>query len=305
MPSFYDSKIEFLRNNGNDIVGYLQVLLFPFPLCMLFLYSFIKSLNNYPIIIICLCGITITTAIIFSVHIIFWVFKSYFRDIPDINLEIAYYEFYFSISFLPLLLTLILFTAGRKGLYYSKKTKIWIALGVVIVGGILAKMLIPRESNADDVTNQKIGEYIISSVEKNIIFDSYEKTYDEYNNIFSSKEIERTRYIFQDKNSKKYYDFESFDDDGLIGGYIDYSLNRQLKVYVNKKELEDSSYGTKEKPIPILSVKLSAEALNVMKQYEIEAFQSYNDLEQPSVEKYLKYFKSKEDFKKMFPENKN
>lgn len=177
------------------------------------------------------------------------------------------------------------------------------------LGILLARFIAPyigayfKDFNSNSVTRQQAGIYLSNSEREEVLFTSFIKKYDDFSSAFNSNGVYRHSYIFQDENSQKYFVFQVFDLDISFSTFeIENIKNKKINVFVNKEELNDLNYGTRDKPIPIFI--FSDDIFNSVDPKEINSFKSYNNFKMLSVGKYLKYFKSKEDFKKMFPENK-
>ena len=78
----------------------------------------------------------------------------------------------------------------------------------------------------------------------------------------------------------------------------------QIYIYINKTQNEDPSYGTIEKPLPILHFRSANPALRSMRQNNRDSDSAYlKDRYTENVKLYLEYFIEKEDFKKLFPDS--
>ena len=72
--------------------------------------------------------------------------------------------------------------------------------------------------------------------------------------------------------------------------------------YYNKIQNEDPSYGTIDKPLPILHFRSANPALRSMRKDNKDADEAYlKKVYEENVKLYLQYFIEKEDFKKLFP----
>ena len=72
--------------------------------------------------------------------------------------------------------------------------------------------------------------------------------------------------------------------------------------YYNKIQNEDPSYGTIDKPLPILHFRSANPALKSMRKDNKDADEAYlKKVYEENVKLYLQYFIDKEDFKKLFP----
>ena len=72
--------------------------------------------------------------------------------------------------------------------------------------------------------------------------------------------------------------------------------------YYNKIQNADPSYGTIDKPLPILHFRSANPALRSMRKDNKDADEAYlKKVYEENVKLYLQYFIEKEDFKKLFP----
>ncbi|MFK8289420.1 hypothetical protein ACI76W_09275 [Capnocytophaga canimorsus] len=77
-----------------------------------------------------------------------------------------------------------------------------------------------------------------------------------------------------------------------------------MYFYYNKTQNADPSYGTIDKPLPILHFRSADPALRSMRQNNKDSDPVYlKERYTENVKLYLEYFIEKEDFKKLFPEN--
>ena len=77
-----------------------------------------------------------------------------------------------------------------------------------------------------------------------------------------------------------------------------------IEIYYNKTQNADPSYGTIDKPLPILHFRSANPALRSMRQNNGDSDPVYlKERYTENVKLYLEYFIEKEDFKKLFPEN--
>jgi len=111
---------------------------------------------------------------------------------------------------------------------------------------------------------------------------------------------------FQDSISNKYFSLRLFDKNFQITNFVDESLvNTEITVYVNKDDLNNPAYGTKQNPIPVFSFKGVKEPVRV-ESNNPGSVNGYKTLEPTQAEYehnvllYLKYIMTKEEFKKRF-----
>ena len=109
------------------------------------------------------------------------------------------------------------------------------------------------------------------------------------------------KYPFYLKKYKKNFVilmFEGFDDNrqyrqSLLGRGAFTNGSNNLTVYINKKQLQDSKYGTKENPVPVF-------AIEFLSQNNSDTFHVSNKLNEVFVGQYLKFFMAEEEFKETF-----
>lgn len=84
----------------------------------------------------------------------------------------------------------------------------------------------------------------------------------------------------------------------------DRTICPDMYFYYKKTQNLDPTYGTIDKPLPILHFRSSNPALCSMRQNNRDSGPAYlKEKYTENVGQYLKYFIEKEDFKKLFPEN--
>ncbi|MFK8289422.1 hypothetical protein ACI76W_09285 [Capnocytophaga canimorsus] len=77
-----------------------------------------------------------------------------------------------------------------------------------------------------------------------------------------------------------------------------------MYFYYNKTQNSDPTYGTIDKPLPILHFRSANPALRSMRRNNRDSDSVYlKERYTENVKLYLEYFIEKEDFKKLFPEN--
>ena len=82
----------------------------------------------------------------------------------------------------------------------------------------------------------------------------------------------------------------------------DKNIYPDIIFYYNKIQNEDPSYGTIDKPLPILHFRSANPALRSMRKDNKDADEAYlKKVYEENVKLYLQYFIEKEDFKKLFP----
>ena len=100
-------------------------------------------------------------------------------------------------------------------------------------------------------------------------------------------------YLFYDENYKKFFWLSTFNyvhpSDKEIGFIIGRTESAEYKVYINKDQLNNPDYGTKDNPIPIWPVELTDKEIS----FNSEATHLY-------IGQYLSHFMPKEEYKEMF-----
>ncbi|MFC7348896.1 hypothetical protein ACFQO9_19435 [Chryseobacterium zhengzhouense] len=153
------------------------------------------------------------------------------------------------------------------------------------VGGILSN------------DNERLG---IKTISKMTYFSNRNMSYiraDTYT--YFSKELNkyiRTYSISEGYFSEVLLDFGNKDKDRTIWP--------DMYFYYNKSQNADPTFGTIDKPLPILHFRSANPALRSMRQNNKDSDPAY--LKQKyteNVKLYLEYFIEKEDFKKLFPES--
>ena len=82
----------------------------------------------------------------------------------------------------------------------------------------------------------------------------------------------------------------------------DKNIYPDMYFYYNKAQNIDPSYGTIDKPLPILHFRSANPALKSMRKENKDADEAYlKKVYEENVKLYLGYFIEKEDFKKLFP----
>ncbi|MDQ0970088.1 hypothetical protein QFZ20_005491 [Flavobacterium sp. W4I14] len=109
-----------------------------------------------------------------------------------------------------------------------------------------------------------------------------------------------------DQTTRKYFQITMFDLYNQFFGAID---NKKVLIKVNKQDLNNPTYGTKEKPIPVFSVRGADKPLTEHRATDQDlAGSDYNidttpDWYKYNVYMYLTYIMPKEEFEKRFGKN--
>ncbi|MFK8294888.1 hypothetical protein ACI760_01695 [Capnocytophaga canimorsus] len=131
---------------------------------------------------------------------------------------------------------------------------------------------------------------------------------------FSNRNMSYVRantYTYFSKEFNKYIRIYSISE-GYFGDVLfdfgrankDRTIWPDMYFYYNKTQNADPSYGTIDKPLPILHFRSANPALRSMRRNNGDSDPVYlKERYTENVKLYLEYFIEKEDFKKLFPEN--
>ncbi|MFK8275280.1 hypothetical protein ACI76Y_06305 [Capnocytophaga cynodegmi] len=123
--------------------------------------------------------------------------------------------------------------------------------------------------------------------------------------------VRATTYTYFSKEFNKYIRTYSISE-GYFGEVLlafgdkdkDRTIWPDMYFYYNKTQNADPSYGTIDKPLPILHFRSANPALRSMRRNNRDSDSVYlKERYTENVKLYLEYFIEKEDFKKLFPEN--
>ncbi|MDH2205908.1 MULTISPECIES: hypothetical protein [Empedobacter] len=130
---------------------------------------------------------------------------------------------------------------------------------------------------------------------------------------FSNRNMSYLRgdsYIFFSKELNKYVQTLVISEGAYLNKeLLDFGNSKKNKnvypdiiFYYNKIQNEDPSYGTIDKPLPILHFRSANPALRSMRKENKDTDEAYlKKVYEENVKLYLQYFIDKEDFKKLFP----
>lgn len=130
---------------------------------------------------------------------------------------------------------------------------------------------------------------------------------------FSNRNMSYLRgdsYIFFSKELNKYVQTLVISEGAYLNKeLLDFGNSKKNKnvypdiiFYYNKIQNEDPSYGTIDKPLPILHFRSANPALKSMRKDNKDADEAYlKKVYEENVKLYLQYFIEKEGFKKLFP----
>ncbi|MFK8275281.1 hypothetical protein ACI76Y_06310 [Capnocytophaga cynodegmi] len=131
---------------------------------------------------------------------------------------------------------------------------------------------------------------------------------------FSNRNMSYVRantYTYFSKEFNKYIRIYSISE-GYFGDVLfdfgdkdkDRTIWPDMYFYYNKTQNSDPTYGTIDKPLPILHFRSANPALRSMRRNNRDSDPVYlKERYTENVKLYLEYFIEKEDFKKLFPEN--
>ncbi|ATA92050.1 hypothetical protein CGC56_07725 [Capnocytophaga canimorsus] len=123
--------------------------------------------------------------------------------------------------------------------------------------------------------------------------------------------VRATTYTYFSKEFNKYIRTYSISE-GYFGEVLlafgdkdkDRTIWPDMYFYYNKTQNADPSYGTIDKPLPILHFRSANPALRSMRRNNRDSDSVYlKERYTENVKLYLEYFIEKEDFEKLFPEN--
>ena len=130
---------------------------------------------------------------------------------------------------------------------------------------------------------------------------------------FSNRNMSYLRgdsYLYFSKELNKYVQTMVINEGGYLNNELldfgdeekDKSIYPDMYFFYNKTQNADPSYGTIDKPLPILHFRSSNPALRSMRDNSKDSDEVYlKKVYEENVKLYLQYFIEKEDFKKLFP----
>ena len=178
-----------------------------------------------------------------------------------------------------------------------------VALGVGLFGFIY---FFTKPNNSTRNIDKYVSKYIDNSIELEFDYlDNIENI--EYDDIyvgFNLKKLQRSKlssvpnnqFTVYDSSRNKYFRVILVDSPESMKIHRTYILETLVKAKVNQNQLQEPSYGTKEKPIPILYLEIPKYKQS-QNYYMIEKTpEKYRE----SVYYYLAYIMPKDEFKRMF-----
>ncbi|WP_426325392.1 hypothetical protein [Pedobacter sp. R-06] len=184
------------------------------------------------------------------------------------------------------------------------------AVGVIIIFPILIYGInILFKSRGND-SAKHINEYINGFIPIYIDFPKYSDlklSYDQYSTSLTSPAGSIYKISFFDKGFKKNYQITFFDyPDFEASKFTTVLHNKKIIIYVNKYDMSNKFYGTKENPIPVFRVRENLPDSVSIKRGEENGWNvdiTENQFKY-NVEQYLTYIMPKEEFRERFEKQK-
>ncbi len=161
-----------------------------------------------------------------------------------------------------------------------------------------------KKASTNIVTENSINAFVTDSLAITLTFTSYSFREVRYSH-FLTEDLASHNYIFYNPNYKKYLSIQMTTIFGPLKSTLEIANRTPIQCTVSRKQLSDSYYGTKENPV--LVFKCIIPRNSKWDQYDkrdAERIAQYNDDYKKSIFNYLTYFMPKEQFQKMFPEQK-
>lgn len=189
-------------------------------------------------------------------------------------------------------------------------------LFVIIFFVVLYKVSHSPENDADKYYKQYFASITtVKVLPLKIVDPDYAIHYTHYNTGFTLigyKALSGSIYVFnfQDSISNKYFSLRLFDKKYEFTHFArELLVNNEVLAYVNKDDLNNPIYGTKEKPIPVFSYKGIKEPIRISSQSpgSVNGYESIEPTQaeyEHNVLLYLKYIMTKDEFKKRFESGK-
>jgi hypothetical protein len=195
-----------------------------------------------------------------------------------------------------------------------KKTG-WITLGVVagmILGRILAPYIISFiarktiNSTTNHVSQNQVEQFTRDSSKISVSFTEYKYVEKRYKHFFT-RHLTMSCYIFYDNKYKKYFALQIVSNDLPSISLLSIAKNVKVECMINNQQLKDIHYGTYDNPVFVL--KLIIPPNGTWDEYDRADAKYIVDgntdrLCKNNVYNYLTYFTPKEEFQKMFPDQK-
>jgi hypothetical protein len=191
----------------------------------------------------------------------------------------------------------------------------WITLGVIL-GMILGRIFAPYvtsfialkiiNSTTNHVVQSQVEQFTRDSAQLIVSFNDYKYVEKRYKHFFT-RHLTMSCYIFFDNNYKRYFALQIVSNDLPAISLLNIAKNIKIKCTINKAQLKDNNYGTFDNPLFVL--KLNIPPIETWDEYDQSdakyiAEGNTDKLCKNNVYNYLTYFTSKEEFQKMFPEQK-
>jgi hypothetical protein len=196
--------------------------------------------------------------------------------------------------------------------------KYWTIGIMAALGMILGRMFLPSlgkyiENQAiNQITDVEVIKYINNSKQLNFRFNKYEYNQSYYRGNFLSKaSLEpyqiRTNYTFYDTVLQKYFSIQMFDFSNIsaFDELLEIANGVNITAIVNNEELQNNNYGTADNPIPIFKCFIPDNiSWHKYSQSRAAIIKRNNEHYRKSIFYHLTYYTPKEEFQKMFPEQK-
>jgi hypothetical protein len=181
-------------------------------------------------------------------------------------------------------------------------------IGVGIIGPLIIRYYEKQTINFNETGRKKVDEYIANSkTVKLFMHCSFEGTGETRNERFDDrwakyhssgdrrgKIVDICTYPFYSEEYKKFFCIQMYNPWGRIPVEIESKVfNDTIVATVNTLQLNDTSYGSEKKPIPIFNMKMPDTSADSILNTKPDEYRDY-------VGEYLMYSMSKKDFEKMF-----
>lgn len=181
---------------------------------------------------------------------------------------------------------------------------IGIPLFILVVNFFYFKGNNPKET--------EINNYIQNSKKDTIILPKNAETINEQYLVGLSRRSRPSavlkKYLFFNETTKKHYSlliFKGFDSNSTMRWWALGNKNEGdiISILINKAQLNNPKYGTKENPVPVFPIDLilpAEESSWEARGFKEDPFHVSDELNKIFIEQYLKFFMPKEEFKETF-----
>ena len=190
------------------------------------------------------------------------------------------------------------------------------AIGIIVVVPLLAWVVNFIFYSGNRASDEQVQQYIENSITEIFIENKKDRLDKGY--IIYTRKLQRRRggiitfrwSLFYDENYKKFYSLITFDDlhksDDKRNFVMERSDSATYRILINKDQLNNPNYGTKDNPIPIWPIELlkydktdlSDDSLRTEELTEMIGLSS--EVTQLHIQQYLTHFMPKEEYKEMF-----